>query len=1112
MEPGSYIEDFLRRVRRKHNRVLTLKGLYLLFAFLTGSFLVGNLLAYYFPSQVREFWLPLSILFGGAFSTLLYFCFLRNETGAFSLDHAALLTEKKFPDLDNSLINASQLKRHLSRPQADRDTSVAFIEEQIRRARSSIDKIPPESIVDTGEGTRNRNWFLGAVISLVIVAFLLPDFFSKGYKNIMSPSNPTASKVQASATKSVHKPEAATDKFTISELQLTFNFPAYTGLPSQVIHPSDGKIKVLPGTEVQVQATVNLPVAGGELVWNAKDDFTMQVSESNALATRFLVKEQGSYQFRVKDPQGGKHLLPKKYAVTLAQDGAPGIVLFLANPKPVYYANGKIEMFYEAQDDFGISEIDLVAFVNGKPHRQSVKRVKNGERDLQGSHSWALGEMAFEPGDEVEYFLEIKDNDNIQGPNTGQSETFSFIIFDSREEQENLIALQEELTEKLIAQLASGLIVGAESKASPVSAMNWKIHLIASADALIEIIGLAQSIEERAKSLEFFPRPYFNLLKNIITGLNQIRDEQINAINKIQTSVLKPVPVAYDVLDLAGLNRRLILQLETNILFLVKMTNRQKLDQVMDLEKHLNELTESLREEFEKIRDKKAPQKSNELKRKIEQIRQTLEKIMDQLARQTQSMPDEFLNPDSFKGMNMDEFSASLDRIMDLMDRGKIDQAQEELQKMVEDLQTLANQLDQARSDMDDLMDLKIMKQLDDSLDKLQQLEKDQEKLLDQTTRINQSLRKAQSKLFEDAIRQVFAEIKKYLNEIQSILKGDDQFLNEHPSMIALNKLLDEEMKVNQKLQALSQETVDANQSPKLENKFKKLNSARMERAQLMTEMDSLRVKIFQRFKSTLPQLQEKYDTLEEFAELQDLNEFNNLFKNTYPEVFQWQNNIRTTPNKRGDLGDRLNEDLRQVTRLNSEISKKLGSMMRTIQDSNQNLLSEENKSDMQKMAQEEQRLKEESEQLTQRFEKMNRENPMITPDLSAKMSRTGRNMQRAQTNLRQNQVQRSIRAENEALKQLRETKEMVKEIKESSSEQGKQASRSSTLKFGTGQSRDSRRGGSVRMQKEKVHLPSEDQYKVPGEFREEILRAMKNHTPKNYQRMVMEYYKELVK
>ena len=49
-------------------------------------------------------------------------------------------------------------------------------------------------------------------------------------------------------------------------------------------------------------------------------------------------------------------------------------------------------------------------------------------------------------------------------------------------------------------------------------------------------------------------------------------------------------------------------------------------------------------------------------------------------------------------------------------------------------------------------------------------------------------------------------------------------------------------------------------------------------------------------------------------------------------------------------------------------------------------------------------------------------------------------------------------------------------------------------------------------MQRERVLLPTEDQYKVPTEFREEILDAMKRQTPKNYERMVGEYYKELVK
>ena len=49
-------------------------------------------------------------------------------------------------------------------------------------------------------------------------------------------------------------------------------------------------------------------------------------------------------------------------------------------------------------------------------------------------------------------------------------------------------------------------------------------------------------------------------------------------------------------------------------------------------------------------------------------------------------------------------------------------------------------------------------------------------------------------------------------------------------------------------------------------------------------------------------------------------------------------------------------------------------------------------------------------------------------------------------------------------------------------------------------------------MNREKINLPSEDQYKVPAEFRAEILDAMKNKYPKKYERFVTEYYKELVK
>ena len=57
----------------------------------------------------------------------------------------------------------------------------------------------------------------------------------------------------------------------------------------------------------------------------------------------------------------------------------------------------------------------------------------------------------------------------------------------------------------------------------------------------------------------------------------------------------------------------MITHLERDILYLIKITNRQKMDQVMDLEDELSELTESLQEEFENLKNKNSPLNSNQL-------------------------------------------------------------------------------------------------------------------------------------------------------------------------------------------------------------------------------------------------------------------------------------------------------------------------------------------------------------------------------------------------------------------------------------------------------------------------------------------------------------------
>jgi hypothetical protein len=1109
MESRAYIQSFLENIRKKQVRNQFLASFYGLFTFMLGLVLLASLSAYFFP-EVQEVRGPLSALAGLSLLIVVSKLFWLNKRLHLTLDQAALLTEEKVPDLNNSLINSLQLSRYLDQPETASSFSPPLIKEHLQRTQPRIKDIDSKFVLDTSSRRQNRNVLLVSVAVSILVILALPDLFSRSYSNWMqTPGLTMASNADNKSSDASRKIIAKT--FSIDKLALTYHYPAYTKLESLVVDPSNGKIEVLPGTEVQIIARTNHPVAGAELMVNGNDSFQMKPSKAGSLNTRFLVKEKGYYQFRIKSEGGTKLLLEEKYPIALSKDMAPSIILFLANPKPVYYENDKIQIFYEAHDDFGINAIELVSIANGSESRFSVKKLKGRNRDDTGSYSWNLIEAQFKPGDEVQYYLEIQDNDNVNGPNTGQSEMFSFTVFDSRKERDNLIALQEQLTEKMIAQLGYSLVEGYAITTTSGDIMRWKNVMTTSADNLIDIISMAQRILEQSKSLENFPRPYQHFLNNLITGMTRVRDEQIEAINQLNRSAHKTTPVSYSSDGLESINDRVVRQLETSILFLVRMTNRQKMDQVMDLERQLNELTQNLREEFDNIKNKKSPLQPEKLKAKLEQIRQILQKIMDQLSTQTQSMPDEFLNSEAFESLNMEEFSDSLDRIMDLLDQGKFDQAMKEMEKTSRDLQTLSNQLNKSMDSMENMVDMEMMEMLDDSIAKLEHLERRQKDLLDKTTKINKALRSAQSEKFSEQVENLFDALKKDVNEIQGIFTRDQKLLTEHPIMQKLTQYLDEEEEIRKQIREIGQQTVDSAQGPGLQENFENLNKARRSLSRVIREISNLRVRVYRKFKEELINLSKSYDILEELAEAYDLDEFNSVFKNTYPEVFHWQNNLRTTRNKQETIGNKLDSDLREVSRLNGEISKKLGSMMQMIRDSEQSLLTEENISQLNKLAEQENQLLQETDKMQQRFDKMNQQNPMISPELSAKMARTKQHMKRAESNLKAPNIKRSISSENNALTELQETRDMINEFKNSNSQNSKQSKSSSPMKLGSGSARDGRRGGTSRMKKEQVHLPSEDHYKVPREFREDILKAMKKHTPKSYERLVNEYYKELV-
>lgn len=1110
MDPAHPINEFLDRVRRYRTRVTFLQGTYLILFLLVTGALAANLLAYILDDP-GPWLLPFLVVWSVPVLYLLVRTFVVEWFLRPKREQTALLVENKVQSLNNNLINSVQLQPHLedgTRTGISRD----MIVELLARTERAIQGIDPKSIVSTERLQRTRYALVGALAVLLVMALSLPEFWTRGYDNWITPpveantAQRTAGPIDATGT------EGPEFSYAIESLSLVFNYPAYTQMKRVSLKHSEGKIHVLPGTEVEITARTNHPVAGASLVLNNRDNLSMDALGDNTIQGRFIVKEGGFYQFRIKSPDGHKVLLPTKYPIELGQDKAPTIRIFLSNPKPVYMATDQIQFYYEAHDDFGLGRVNLIIDMDGQITRRTLKRFKSNETEIKDGYTWELATMALEPGNRIQYYLEVEDNDNVYGPNTGQSEMFSFEIFDERKKRWDLLALQDELVEKMVTLLAKTLVSNTEPLAdTPEDLTRYKKTLAWTTDRLIEIINLAQTIQTQAQDVDSFPKPYLTLMSNIISGLNAIREDQIQAMNQLNDALFKTTPIAFNAAPGGPVMERLITHLERDVLFLVKLLNRERMNQVMDLDRELSNLTENLREEFEKIKNKNSPNETAAFKKAMEKIRETLHQIMEQLSKQMQGLPDEFLNKQALENMNMENLNASMEKLKDLVEQGKFEEAMEEMEKLMDDLRAFSENLENLSENQENMVDLEIMRKIDESLQKIDELTEQQKGLLDKTMSINKSLRAQQLDLFEDRLNEFFASLREDVNAIQSILRGDERLLETHPDMQKLVELMDQEDAISREIRDLSEKTLGLlGKEEEHRQSFVELKQKRSELSDVMDRIHSLHMKMFHGFKNYLPELNSKYDKLEEFTELQDLFEFNSLFKQTYPDILRWQNHFRMSRDIDKALLSRIEDDLYEVSRLNSEISKKLGTMMQSLQQNYQSLLTDEEKKQLQQMAGEQQGLSQQTEQLSELFNEMNRKNPMISPGLSNKMTGTGRYMKQSQSRLTDQRVQDSIESENNALQGLNEVRDMLQQLKNSGQGQGKPKS---SLQLGKGSQRDSRQGGGARrLRQEKITLPSEDQYRVPGQFREDIIDAMKNKYPEKYERMIGQYYKELVK
>lgn len=242
-------------------------------------------------------------------------------------------------------------------------------------------------------------------------------------------------------------------------LQLTLHYPAYTGLPAQTLPLDVGHVTALPGTQVYLQfLTAGAPVAQAALRFDNGAMVPLRLQDSLAQGS-FVLLQEGTYWIELQTADGLTNVDPIRYQLKLLPDEAP--IITLLRPEATYTLDDALEapLLVRVHDDFGFTGLRLywrLAQSSFRPVEaefsyRTLPLTIPRPLDQEIEYRWELRADGLElvPGDVLEYYLEVWDNDRVSGPKATRTPIQQLRLPSLAERYEALDAAQDNIAQGL---------------------------------------------------------------------------------------------------------------------------------------------------------------------------------------------------------------------------------------------------------------------------------------------------------------------------------------------------------------------------------------------------------------------------------------------------------------------------------------------------------------------------------------------------------------------------------------------------------------------------------------------------------------------------------------
>lgn len=245
----------------------------------------------------------------------------------------------------------------------------------------------------------------------------------------------------------------------VRDLAVRIHPPSYTGLPAKDLAKNRGDVTALRGSEVHLSTDVSgVDVRDVRLEFDSGRVLSLDLASGTATGS-FRLEGEGAYHIVAESAEGVQNADPIEYRLTTLNDEPPSVRLVLPGPDETLGEDLATELGSQILDDFGFSRLILKYRLAESRYRSPQDEFLSLPISIETPrpvdqaviHGWDFSETELDPvpGDVIEYYLEVWDNDGVSGPKSARSSVYRLRVPSLTERYRGLESEQDEMRDGL---------------------------------------------------------------------------------------------------------------------------------------------------------------------------------------------------------------------------------------------------------------------------------------------------------------------------------------------------------------------------------------------------------------------------------------------------------------------------------------------------------------------------------------------------------------------------------------------------------------------------------------------------------------------------------------